>query len=142
MQRVEFYPLLLMVACGVPRPATPSSEAVVAAQLERGAAVYSAHCARCHGDAGEGTDRAPALLGAGALPERPRDGQRRSVDFRTALDIAAFATANMPPNERHRRRLSETDYWDVLAFALHGNGIRLTAPVSAANAGQIDLRPR
>lgn len=38
-----------------------------AAQVQRGAAVYAASCASCHGDALGGNDQAPALAGGGFL---------------------------------------------------------------------------
>jgi cytochrome c len=113
----------------------------LAIQLERGGAVYAEHCARCHGDAGEGGDRAPALVGTGALPKLPRPDQERAVTFRSALDVAVFATQSMPPKAEERRNLSEPDYWAVLAFALQANGVELTEPVGPGNAGAIILHP-
>ncbi len=71
----------------------------------------------------------------------PRADQERTATFRSALDVALYATQNMPPKASHRRKLSEPDYWSVLAFALHANGIELTEPVGPDNAGAIILHP-
>lgn len=120
---------------------TPKSEPQAAPahsaeqQISRGAAVFAGNCASCHGNSGQGTDKAPALVGAGALPLYPRpDAMYRTTDFHTAMDIAAFVTKNMPPKESLRKAIPESDYWAVLAFALSANGVKLTEPVGPNNA--------
>jgi len=113
----------------------------VAAQVERGGEVYAANCARCHGDDGRGTGKAPPVVGPDALPLEPRTDSDRHGEFRTALDVAQFVTANMPPKASARARLSEHDYWAVLAFDLTANGVALDEPVGPANAGSIVLHP-
>jgi len=112
-----------------------------AAQIERGGMIYGQSCARCHGDAGQGTKRAPALVGAGALPLKAQADSDRKNDFHTAMDIAVFATQNMPPKASARKKLKEADYWAVLAFALNANGVALTEPVGPGNAASIVLHP-
>ena len=133
---------LSLVACSSPSSSSvAASPSAAARQVERGAAVYGAHCADCHGAAGEGTRRGPAVVGTGALPLEPRAWQERSTNFRTALDIAVFATQNMPPDASIRANVPESDYWAVLAFALSANGVQLDEPVNADNAGSIVLHP-
>ncbi len=100
------------------------------AQIAHGATVYVNSCAGCHGDAGQGTTQAPALVGGGAL-----------VDFHSAMDIAVFATKEMPPSRAEREALTEEDYWAVLAFALSANGVELDEPVGPNNASGIVLNP-
>lgn len=110
-------------------------------QVARGAEIYASTCARCHGTSGEGTSKGLPLVGASALPLHPRPDQVRSGEFRTAMDIALFATANMPPDVEERAELKEQQYWDVLAFALSANGVVGREPVSPENASEIVLHP-
>lgn len=110
-------------------------------QIARGAQVYAQQCAACHGNAGQGTEEAPALVGPHALARFPAEGAARQTEFRTALDVAQFVTQNMPPDESRRRQIAEQDYWAILAFALSANGVQLSEPVSAHNAQTIVLHP-
>ncbi len=134
--------MITLYALGSCRAApAPQSNSAVARQLEMGASAFSAKCSRCHGAAGQGSDRAPLLVGTGALPLQPRAGQKRTRPFHTALDVALFATQAMPPDEEIRATIPEADYWAILAFALSANGVALAAPVSAQNAASIVLHP-
>jgi len=137
--------LLLGTACRSERPAGSSASTAPfrtsAEQIEHGREVYTDSCARCHGKSGEGSSKAPPLVGQGALPMEPRPAQKRKQPFHTALDVADFATRNMPPDEDDRAKLSERDYWAVLAFALSANGVDVSAPVGPTNAGGIVLHP-
>lgn len=63
------------------------------------------------------------------------------MEFRTAMDVARFVTSNMPPNESMRARMTERDYWAVLAFDLKANGVSQTQPVGPQNASAIVLHP-
>ena len=111
-------------------------------QVAAGGQAFAQHCARCHGDAGQGTDEAPPVVGAGALPREPRPWQTiRTRPFETALDVALFATENMPPKPEARAKVEEDDYWAILAFALHANGIELEEPLGPTNARSIVLHP-
>lgn len=100
----------------------------VEAQIAQGASVFANNCAACHGEAGQGTRRAPMLVGKGSFK-----------DFETAMDIAVFATKKMPPKKSLRAKMVESEYWAVLAFALSANGAQLTEPVGPNNAGAIKL---
>src|SRR5262249_11980787 len=89
---------VLLVACHHAEPAqapAPGSEGVTA-QIEQGKQLYVEKCARCHGDAGQGSAKAPPVVGKDAFPEKPRPGAKRDVDFHTAADVFAFASKNMP----------------------------------------------
>ena len=106
--------------------------------VERGAEIYGARCAGCHGSGGEGTAKAPPVVGAGALPLRPRPGSKRAVEFRTAADVAAWTSANMPGDDPGS--LAPDEYLAVLAFALKANGVELGAePLTAERAASIVL---
>lgn len=91
--------------------------------VTRGKQLYASNCASCHGDAGQGTEGAPPVVGAQALPLRPRVGQDRDVPFRTALDVYAWAREHMPPADPDR--VSDEDMLAIMAFALSANGIEL-----------------
>ncbi|HKP58281.1 MAG TPA: c-type cytochrome [Polyangiales bacterium] len=97
-----------------------------AEQVELGMDVYVDHCAKCHGDAGQGTDKAPRVVGLneGALPlDPPASRQKRKEQFVTVADVANFVVANMPGDDPGS--LSTEEYLAVLAFDLKANGITL-----------------
>ena len=123
--------LTAFVACahneGAPAPATAASGAAPAdamAQAEAGGPLYGQFCAKCHGDAGQGTDQAPPVVGPNALPLDPRPtAKARKNQFHTAKDVADFVLPNMPPKGP---KPSVEQYLDILAFDLKANGIDLT----------------
>ena len=119
-------PALLAWAASAQAPA--SSGVYTAAQAERGGALYAQHCARCHGDALEGTDVAQPLTGLVFLDNWT--GQPLSIlvqrihatmplDAPGALDGAASA--------------------DIAAFMLRTNGYPAgRAALAADAAAQLD----
>ena len=119
------------VACahneGAAAPASAASGAAPAdamAQAEAGGPLYGQFCAKCHGDAGQGTDQAPPVVGANALPLDPRPtAKARKNQFHTAKDVADFVLPNMPPKGP---KPTVEQYLDILAFDLKANGIDLT----------------
>jgi cytochrome c len=95
-------------------------------QAVKGAVLYTANCAKCHGALGEGTEKAPRVvdLDKGALPlDPPADRVKRKTQFRTVADVARFVTEYMPKDKPGS--LTEANYWRVLAFDLKANGIDL-----------------
>jgi mono/diheme cytochrome c family protein len=142
--------IAFLAACreSQPAPAGPTSPSAPAApprtaadQIARGGHLFAANCAKCHGDSGEGTDDAPPLVGKGALPLDPRPDQKRTAKFHTAMDVAQFATQQMPPKASDRAKLAPDDYWSILAFALNANGVAVKEPVGPGNAASIVLHP-
>jgi S-disulfanyl-L-cysteine oxidoreductase SoxD len=124
--------LLLTSGCSSAEGLAPAAESpqplTFEGQASRGKELYAENCASCHGASGEGTKKAPRLVGLsqGALPLEPRPGQRlRKHEFKTALDVAEFASKNMPYGAPGS--LPTQDYWDILAFALKANGLDLGA---------------
>jgi cytochrome c len=114
--------------------------AAAAEQATRGGTLYGKHCARCHGDAGQGTKKAPAVVGKDALPLDPRpDAKVRKTQFRTAKDVADFVVANMPGDKPGSLKADE--YFAILAFDLKANGVTLKAPVDMQTAAAITLHP-
>src|SRR5881394_3415011 len=97
--------VLLVAACShtpskpaeTTTPTTPAAADPVAAQIEEGKGLYVANCAKCHGDAGQGTKEAPAVVGKDAFPLKAPDGRKRDAEFHTAADVFAWTTKNMPP---------------------------------------------
>ena len=89
-----------------------------------GGPLYGQFCAKCHGDAGQGTDQGPPVVGPTALPLDPRPtAKARKSQFHTAKDIADFVLPNMPPKGP---KPTVEQYLDILAFDLKANGVDLT----------------
>ncbi len=116
-------------ACGTAEPMMPP--ATWAEQVTAGQTLYGNHCAKCHGDAGQGTDDAPRVVGLkeGALPlDPPPTRTLRKTKFTTVGDVAEFAVANMPPKKAGS--LGTEEYLAILAFDLKANGIELKTPLT------------
>jgi S-disulfanyl-L-cysteine oxidoreductase SoxD len=124
-----------------PPPATPATAPGAAApaappasfadQVAQGQTLYVNNCAKCHGDAGQGTDKGPRVVGLkeGALPLDPPAGRKyRKSRFVTVADVAGFVVSNMPPG--NAGSLTNDEYWAILAFDLHANGIDLPSPLT------------
>lgn len=137
--------LALSVACGggeTPQPTTPTSAPSSGAgswndQVAAGQKLYGEHCASCHGNGGEGV-KAPRVVGLsqGALPLDPPAGAKyRKTQFHTAADVADFVVHSMPPGGAGS--LPEKDYWAILAFDLHANGVDLPKPIDGSNAKDV-----
>ena len=110
--------------------AAPASETPAAAptnfkeQVARGGELFGAKCAGCHGNGGEGTGKAPRVVGTGALPlDPPSTAKYRKSQFVNVADVANFVVKTMPPDAPGS--LSSEDYFSVLAFDLKANGIDL-----------------
>lgn len=111
-----------MTACGARVPPPPEVPSPLS-QVEHGQALFAEHCARCHGESGEGSQRAPQLVGEGALPVDPPEDSRREERFETAADVLAFVSEYMPPKKGGS--LTPYEYAAIVAFALQANGIDL-----------------
>ena len=134
----------LAIACGgSPTDAKSGDNAAKAPatfteQVTRGGEVFGEHCSSCHGNGGEGTAKAPAVVGKTALPLDPPSGaQVRKSKFVTVADVAEFVTKNMPGDKPGS--LSEDDYYAVLAFDLHANGIDLDKKLDASVAASLTI---
>jgi cytochrome c len=127
-------------------PTGPTAETTTASasddgevQASRGATLYAANCASCHGDGGEGSAKSPPVVGKDALPLDPRPTQKyRKEQFHTALDVAQFVVKTMPPGDA--AKLKESEYWDILAFDLKANGVDVKGKhIDATSAANIKL---
>ena len=118
---------------------TPGPATTITAQIDQGKQLYGAKCAKCHGDAGQGKEKAPPVVGKDAFPEKPREGAKRDVDFHTAADVFAWTAKHMPGNAPGS--LSTDEYLAIFAFDLTANGVTLDKPLDAAAAQAIVLHP-
>ncbi|HVR19407.1 MAG TPA: cytochrome c [Polyangiaceae bacterium] len=116
-------PEAMAPAASVAPSAAPAN---FAEQVALGQKVYGAKCAGCHGNSGEGSKDAPAVVGLdkGALPLAPPPTSKyRKTEFKTVADIADFVVKSMPP--KAPGSLSAEEYFAILAFDLKANGIDL-----------------
>jgi S-disulfanyl-L-cysteine oxidoreductase SoxD len=96
-------------------------------QVEQGKAIYARRCAKCHGANGEGK-MGPSLVG----PQHHLSG------YGTA-DVLFDYTRQVMPADRPGR-MQEVEYWAVLAYLLHENGLLPPATaLGSATAPQISL---
>jgi S-disulfanyl-L-cysteine oxidoreductase SoxD len=108
-------------------------------QVADGQKLYGKHCAKCHGDAGQGGKKAPPVVGKDALPLDPAPGAKvRKTQFHTAQDVAAFVATKMPANKPGS--LTADEYYAILAFDLKANGVDVTGKkIDPTTAAQIKL---
>jgi mono/diheme cytochrome c family protein len=137
--------VVLFVGCGGSSASsntgttTTTAPATFADQVTLGGELYGAHCASCHGSGGEGSEGAPRVVGLaeGALALEPRAGSARTSRFVTVADVATFVVATMPP--RDPGSLTAEEYWSILAFDLHANGIDLDAKLTPELAATLTI---
>ena len=84
---------------GATASATPADPALVA----RGAAIYEESCSTCHGDAGAGKGKSPAVVGAALMNKFP-----------AAADLLEYTKREMPKDDPGS--LSDDDYNAVVAW--------------------------
>jgi cytochrome c len=149
-----------VAACGgeAPAPQAPSTPApstsspplapgaggaepqTFAEQVTAGQKLYADRCSSCHGAGGEG-GKAPRVvgIGKGALPlDPPAGAASRKTQFKTAADVADFVVKNMPPYGAGPS-LKESEYWSILAFDLHANGVDIPNKLDGSNAKDVVL---
>jgi cytochrome c len=117
-----------------------TSPATFSEQVALGQTLYGAHCASCHGDSGQGTDKAPRVVGLdhGALPLKAPDTRKvRHEDFVTVGDVAQFVVANMPGDDPGS--LTQEQYLAILAFDLKANGVTLDKKLDLALANTLTI---
>jgi len=122
---------------GTTASTTSAEPTTFAEQVTAGQKLYGDKCASCHGAAGEGT-KGPRVVGLdkGALPlDPPATAKFRKTQFHTAADVAQFAVASMPPGAGGS--LKESEYWSILAFDLHANGVDLPNKLDGSNAKDV-----
>ena len=135
-----FAAAIALVACHTSKTADASYRpASFTEQVADGQELYGMHCAKCHGDSGEGSDEGPRVVGIakGALPiDPPADRKARKGRFVTVANVADFVVKNMPPKKAGT--LSTEQYLAILAFDLKANGVDLGRdPLTLAKAADL-----
>jgi mono/diheme cytochrome c family protein len=111
-------------------PATVWDGVYTAEQAKRGAALYKTHCAACHGEALQGAEAAPALVG---------DTFNGTWEGVTLGELFDRARTTMPQNAPGS--LSRTQHADILAFILQtGKFPAGDKPFDAATHGGVQYR--
>ncbi|MEO7730103.1 MAG: c-type cytochrome [Kofleriaceae bacterium] len=140
MRSLYLIPVLLLGCHKTePAPRAPEAAGTATAQIEQGKQLYVEHCAKCHGDGGQGTDKGPPVVGKEAFPRQAGAGAKRDVAFHTAADVFAWATKNMPGDAP--ATLTTDQYLAIFAFDLTANGIKLDKPLDGPAAQAIVLHP-
>jgi cytochrome c len=108
-------------------------------QAAEGGKLFGKYCAKCHGDAGQGTKKAPPVVGKEALPLDPPAGAKvRKTQFHTAQDVAEFVATKMPANKPGS--LTADQYYAILAFDLKANGVDVSnKKIDPKTAAEIKL---
>jgi len=144
--------------------ATAANMAIAQSGAPDGFALFQQKCAGCHGARGESVNRAPRVLGPGALPDYPAErnnnadpaagdpellklrAQTRPAGapwrdpFRTADDLYRYVSQNMPLPADKVGSLSAEQYWAVINFMLLAHGVQVPPEgVTAANARSVKL---
>ena len=96
--------LVLLSGCAAAQDQTTAAQT----QITAGTALYATHCARCHGDQGQGK-RGPPLIGS-------RHGLR---GYGTAERLFQYTSRIMPFDAAGT--LTEAEYWAIIAFLLQEN---------------------
>jgi hypothetical protein len=125
-----------------------------------GASTFSAECAGCHGDRGEGKAYAPSVLGSTDLPVYPRadtsspittdpvqlqlqsqqrpPGTPSRTPFRNARDLYNYLAQHKKSDSL--RALSPDALWPLVTFMLLAHGSQVPAGgVTAENADRVEM---
>ena len=125
----RLWTLLVLATLGWGGIAMMSSPAQAEDQATRGQAVYQERCASCHGEQGDGKV-GRALIG----PQAGLGG------YETARGLFDYVRKVMPADAPGR--LTESEYWAVLAYILAQNGmLPPDTTLSRETAGRISLLP-
>jgi mono/diheme cytochrome c family protein len=157
--------LALGGACaGKQRGATLENMSRAQNTVPKGAALFQAICADCHGQRGESVGRAPRIMGPGALPELPPEknmnadpaaGDPESLrlraqtrpagapwrdPFRTVDDVFRYVSKYMPQPKEKAGTLQPEEYWAIINFMMVAHGVQVPADgINAQNASSVKL---
>lgn len=98
-----------------------------AEQIAAGQDVYTASCAKCHGDQGQG-GTGPVVIG----------GNRRIASYETTTRLYDYVSRTMPFDAPGT--LAEDDYWNVIAFLLDENDLLPAGTSLGPDADPVELR--
>ena len=105
---------------GAPPPPPKSLDEQIAA----GGSTFQSVCASCHGENGEGGDKAPRLIGPKGLDA-----------YKSAQETFTYIKEHMPPDAPGS--LHEQDYWNVTAFLVKKNDLPVTDILSPETAAAV-----
>ena len=95
----------------------PLKPAAQTPDAQRGAAIFTQWCARCHGPNGQGDPRTPPGIGYAIPPLWGPNSFNAAAGMANATMAAAFIRANMPLGVDYRAPiLTEQQAWDLAAF--------------------------
>jgi mono/diheme cytochrome c family protein len=156
---------IALAACSAtPLGGSEPNMANAKAKAGPGSDLFDKECAACHGKRGEGLANAPAIIGAGALPEYPRDkslstnpalsnnAQQQAGDstrppgapsrdaFRTAQDVFAYVSTRMPLPKSRAGTLKPDEYWAITNFMLLAHGVAVPeGGLTPENAASVQI---
>jgi mono/diheme cytochrome c family protein len=132
-----------------------------------GAELFERECSTCHGKRGEGMTSAPAVIGAGALAEYPRDkslstspamsnnAQQQAGDstrppgapardpFRSAQDVFQYISTMMPLPKSRAGSLKPEEYWAITNYMLLAHGSPVPeGGIDGNNAASVRIAPK
>jgi mono/diheme cytochrome c family protein len=96
-------------------------------QIPAGRQVYSAECAQCHGENGEG-GTGPLLIG----------GNKRIASYQTSTRLYDYVSSTMPADEPGS--LTTEQYWNVIAYLLDANELLPPETVLGPETEPIELK--
>lgn len=103
---------------------TPASQAD---QIAAGREVYTADCAQCHGENGEG-GTGPLLIG----------GNKRIASYQDTKRLYDYVSTTMPFDEPGS--LTQEQYWNVIAYLLDANDLLPQETVLGPDTEPIELK--
>lgn len=104
-------PIIVMAAGCASDAGGASSSPAREADADRGAELYAASCALCHGERGDGTQTGPPLVHVIYEPGHHPDSSFRNA-VKNGVPSHHWSFGNMPP----RPELSDGDIDDVIAY--------------------------
>lgn len=152
---------LITIACAAtPTGASDASLIQARDRSAAGSSTFTARCASCHGDRGQGKAYAPSIIGAGALPMYPRDestspsttdpqqlqlqsqtrppGAPSRGPLRSAKDLHDYLSQHRPDDAT--RALTPAELWGVVTFMLIAHGSRVPeSGVTPENAASVAI---
>lgn len=140
--------MMALAACGKPAAPgdDPRADAHSAAQVTRGAKVYAANCASCHGAKLEGQPDWRKRLPNGRMPAPPHDESGHTWHHPDRVLFAITKNGLVPPYAPKEYesdmpafggRLSDEDIWAVLAYLKS----HWTSPEVLAARAEMTRRP-
>lgn len=150
-----------LAACAASQAGASDASLIQArSRAATGSSTFTARCASCHGDRGEGKAYAPAIIGIGALPIYPRDassgpsttdpqqlqlqsqtrppGAPSRAPLRNAKDLYDYLGQHHP--DEGTRSLTPADLWGVVSFVLIAHGSQVPeAGVTPENAATVAI---